>query len=312
MVGKGIRVRKNKPTRLLIVFLLILAAPNSQSQRKTFIFPGGGVKNNNATIGDFCCTGETATIYNSSNVPVGYIYYYGFSGARNIPGNISIATGFSIPFSGIADINNTSQDRVKGSISFSASELYRGSTQSTTAGQLNFTATILNARKYPADPRYYIMGSVKVKIDVSIPVVLHPVPPSGQGSGTEGNDAQGNTSQPTGETPIKKILSNGDVEISYEDGSRKVIFERGGYKLISPDGRESVVLPMTVPAYVPPNLPGEDINRWLTAVSESLLSFIRDQLQNDQVSIDNLLAGEHDLNIYQVINRRFRFIQSLK
>jgi hypothetical protein len=38
------------------------------------------VRNNNDTIGDFCCTGETATIRTAQGTPAGFIYFYGFSG----------------------------------------------------------------------------------------------------------------------------------------------------------------------------------------------------------------------------------------
>src|SRR5690242_16559938 len=48
--------------------------------KKSFEFPGDGQKNNNRTIGDFCCTGETAIIQTSSGSPLGYIYFYDFPG----------------------------------------------------------------------------------------------------------------------------------------------------------------------------------------------------------------------------------------
>jgi hypothetical protein len=37
------------------------------------------VRNNNDTIGDFCCTGETTTIRTAQGTPAGFIYFYGFS-----------------------------------------------------------------------------------------------------------------------------------------------------------------------------------------------------------------------------------------
>jgi len=49
----------------------------------TFEFPGAGKRNNNGTIGDFCCTGETTTIRTAQGAPIGFIYFYGFSGGIN-------------------------------------------------------------------------------------------------------------------------------------------------------------------------------------------------------------------------------------
>jgi hypothetical protein len=51
-----------------------LAAPAALSLETTASeFPGAGERNNNGTIGGFCCTGETATVRISQGAPVGYI-----------------------------------------------------------------------------------------------------------------------------------------------------------------------------------------------------------------------------------------------
>ena len=214
--------------------------------------------------------------------------------------------------SGVSDYNNAHQDREKGKINFSAAELYNGSTKTVRAGELIFSATISTVQKY-TDALYYNMGSIGIKIVVTVPVVLtlppavsNQVPDNLPPQGSEGEQSQ------TGTGTEKRILENGNVEISYADGSKKIIFESGtGYKIISPSGQESVVSFMSVPTYMPPNMPDENIDRWLSAVNKSLLSFIQDQLRHDQVSVTNLLAGKGNLNIYEIIIRRFRFIQSL-
>jgi len=54
---------------------------------------------------------------------VGYVYYYGFKGGKNIGNNQSIATDFYVLVSGVSDYNNPQQDREKGKINFSAAEL---------------------------------------------------------------------------------------------------------------------------------------------------------------------------------------------
>ena len=73
----------------------------------SFVFPGGGQRNNNATIGDFCCTGETMTLLNQNNKPLGYAYFFSWDGqAYNLPPS-SIAPNFRIFLSGTTDLKAT-------------------------------------------------------------------------------------------------------------------------------------------------------------------------------------------------------------
>jgi hypothetical protein len=58
----------------------IIGARCSSIAEQNLRVPGAGVRNNNDTIGDFCCTGETATIRTAQGTPAGFLYFYGFSG----------------------------------------------------------------------------------------------------------------------------------------------------------------------------------------------------------------------------------------
>ena len=208
--------------------------------------------------------------------------------------------------SGVTDYNNPA-DRIKGKISFTSAELYPNSKKTLKVGELNYTATILSVQKY-SDPKYYIMGSVKVKVDVNFPIALI-LNPAQSNTNSTNNPENNNTSTQDGE-PVKKILENGNVEIDYVDGSKKIISD-GGITLISSNGQRSIMEMETVAPFVPPGLPTVEVNRWLKYVNTSLLSLLTSKLKNDQTSIDNLTAGEANLNIYQIINRRFKFLQSL-
>lgn len=143
------------------------AAPSLGLERSSFFLPGDGERNNNDYIGDFCCTGETATVRTTDGTSIGYIYHYDFSGAYNVGPSESIATSFGILVSGVSSLSDLASPRDKSSVVFHASELTRGASRSARAGELTFTVTILSARLVD-NGDYYDMGSVRVRVDVSI------------------------------------------------------------------------------------------------------------------------------------------------
>jgi hypothetical protein len=155
--------------------ICLLAAPpipkSISLQSTTFEFPGAGERNNNRAIGDFCCTGETATLRDSDGTPVGYIYFHDFAGGINVHGGLnektrSAATRFGILVSGPADADHLAEARAKSSIEFSAAEMKPGLTRQTTAGALHFTATILGVKFLDDTHTRYWMDSVKLRVDV--------------------------------------------------------------------------------------------------------------------------------------------------
>ena len=81
----------------------------------SFEFPGDGQKNNNQSIGDFCCTGETATVQTNMGAPLGYIYFYDFPGGGVLvgDGSRSAAEEFSVLVSGSRDPTRPDSPRVK-------------------------------------------------------------------------------------------------------------------------------------------------------------------------------------------------------
>jgi hypothetical protein len=143
-----------------------LTAPSVfQLQNKTFEFPGAGQRNNNETIGDFCCTGETATIRTAQGTPAGYIYFYGFSGGIT-NGKRSAAKRFEVLVSGSSDPALPAASRVKSSIDFAAGEMRPGLSRQTIAGALQFTVTIQDVQFLDEAHSRFWMNFIKVKVEV--------------------------------------------------------------------------------------------------------------------------------------------------
>jgi hypothetical protein len=136
--------------------------------KQSFELPGDGERNDNRRIGDFCCTGETATVQNDAGAPVGYIYFYDFPGGGiNLPDGIhSIAGKFSLLVSGISDPNRAGSARVKNSILFDAGEMTAGNRKQITAGALSFTVIIEDAKLEHSSATKYFMDSVRCKVEV--------------------------------------------------------------------------------------------------------------------------------------------------
>lgn len=141
------------------------APADLQLQNKIFEFPGAGVRNNNDTIGDFCCTGETATIHTAQGAPAGFIYFYGFSGGVNI-GKRSAAKRFNVLVSGICDPAQPASARVKNSIDFVAGELKPGLTRKAIAGALEFTVTTQDVQFLDQSHSRFWMDTIKIKVEV--------------------------------------------------------------------------------------------------------------------------------------------------
>jgi len=154
----------------------------------TFEFPGSGKRNNNATIGDFCCTGETAAVRTAQGTPVGFIYFYDFSGGINLkPG--SAADQFGVLVSGVSDPERLTAGRIsreKSSIKFSASEMKPGLTRQTIAGALQFTVTIRDVEFIDEAHTRFWMDSIKVGVDVQVVPVTQSVEPL-PGASTSGS-----------------------------------------------------------------------------------------------------------------------------
>jgi hypothetical protein len=139
--------------------------PSLTIESTTFEFPGAGERNNNRTIGDFCCTGETATVRAAQGTPLGYIYFHDFDGGIN-SGSRSAAIQFGILVSAISNAAQPKSVRVKSSIEFNSKELKPGLSRSTIAGAMQFTATILDVQFVDEAHSRYWMDSIKVKIEV--------------------------------------------------------------------------------------------------------------------------------------------------
>lgn len=103
----------------------------------------------------------------------------------------------------------------------------------------------------------------------------------------------------------REILPDGKVKIELSDGSTRVNFS-GGYTLTTPDGQSRTYLFSTqAPSAIPPTPPnGSPEQAWLEYHSASLLNTISKMVGFDQQSIDNYLAAEGDVGIYDQIAKR--------
>jgi len=130
-----------------------------------FTFPGPGRRNENQQIGDFCCTGETATVLNPNNVPLGYIYFYDFEGGMNLGNGRSSASKLKILLSGTQNINDAGASRAIDEIDFSGAELRPGAVKYKTIGALTYKVVILSVQKYGTDS--FMTDAIRVDVEVS-------------------------------------------------------------------------------------------------------------------------------------------------
>ena len=60
---------------------------------------------------------------------------------------------------------------------------------------------------------------------------------------------------------------------------------------------------------MPPTSPGDpNLTLFLNNINDKLIGVLSGLLDNDSTSIANYKKGEANLNIYETINRRFKFI----
>ncbi len=142
------------------------AIPPIRLANTSFRFPGDGERNNNRTIGPFCCTGETATIRTNEGTPIGYIYFYDFEDAVNVSNTKSAAGKLKILVSGSSDFSQADASQIQHQLIFAAGNSSKGTTRAVEAGNLKFVATLENAVVDGNAGTRFDMGSVKVRVDV--------------------------------------------------------------------------------------------------------------------------------------------------
>jgi hypothetical protein len=136
---------------------------------RTFEFPGAGQRNNNQTIGDFCCTGETATIRTAEGKTAGFIYFYDFRSGINLKPDAAAADQFSLLVSGVTEpsrLDSGRAGRVQSSHEFDAKEMKPGLSRKVVAGALEFTVTIQDVKFIDEAHSRFWMNSIKIKVDV--------------------------------------------------------------------------------------------------------------------------------------------------
>jgi hypothetical protein len=118
----------------------------------SFELPSEGVRNHNAPIGPFCCTGTTATVGTTEGYAAGYAYFFTVKGqAWQVTPDTSYAPDVGILIAGLADVHNPQSPLVKGEIDFQASDLQVGAARSATVGQLTYTVTIEHVDLMPVE-----------------------------------------------------------------------------------------------------------------------------------------------------------------
>ena len=144
------------------------APPLLQLENNSFELPGDGRRNNNETVGDFCCTDKTATIRTAQGTPIGYIYFYSFIGGINLKSR-SAADQLSVLVSGVSDpsrLTSGSISRAKSSIEFAALEMKPGLSRQVIAGALEFKVTIQEVKFIDEAHSRFWMDSIKIKVEV--------------------------------------------------------------------------------------------------------------------------------------------------
>lgn len=150
------------------------AAQQRQPQQLSFDLPADGAPNNNRAIGPFCCTGNTATIFDQFGAPLGYVYAYGFEGGINVD-RAGYAERMGVLISGAADLASTASAQARNEIISNAADLAPGRVAYGSAGGLYFTVAVLSSDIRLIDRRNYVdINSLRVRVDVSTVPFVHP------------------------------------------------------------------------------------------------------------------------------------------
>jgi hypothetical protein len=113
---------------------------------RSIYFPGGGWKNNNQYIGDFCCTGETAPILDNSNACVGYVYFFNSKSPLYNSANGTLMSDLELLLSGSREFGNPNAPREKGSVYFRPNQVYLGAQMTATVGRILYTVKITDVK----------------------------------------------------------------------------------------------------------------------------------------------------------------------
>jgi hypothetical protein len=145
-------------------------------------------------------------------------------------------------------------------------------------------------------------------ISMAPPIIRAQQQRGGRGGGPP--NAAPVTATPTtnGAAPVRHILADGSVELTFSDGTRRIL--KGGTTVtIAPNGRKSILAAMDAMRPTPPVLPSEPaILTWINGEAADLLETIQHLVGNDSVSVANYLATENAANAYQKVDKRVRCI----
>lgn len=124
--------------------------PNLALTKSLFRLPQDGQPNNNASIGDMCCTGRTATVTALNGQPLGYIYFFAWTGQAYNVGDTSFAPTIKILLSGVTDTADSGSRLEKASVEFDASVDRIGASREAQAGGLVYKVTLAEVKSQTA------------------------------------------------------------------------------------------------------------------------------------------------------------------
>ena len=121
-----------------------------------------------------------------------------------------------------------------------------------------------------------------------------------------------NTSNRSNELVQRLIKANGNVIKKYRDGTIKENYS-GGQRIKRPGQPESFILKSTqAPPAIPPAIPSNSEQKWLSYHSQNLLRIIKTLVNNKQETVDNYLKYEGvNSSVYKKITTRENTIQYL-
>jgi hypothetical protein len=118
--------------------------------------------------------------------------------------------------------------------------------------------------------------------------------------------------QPASVEPERTVLSDGSLQITYHNGTKKVISKNHGtVQITNPDGMSQIYSKLQIPFHDLPALPEDNpLNQWLHQESESLFITIERLLKSDQTAMDKYLTAYEGpgLSLYEKIHKRIQAI----
>lgn len=135
-----------------------------------FRVPDDAERNENQTIGPFCCTGSTLTVRHVDGYAVGYLHFFFWDGNAFNLDDFAIFPNLVIDVAGLQDVGDSTSLLVMSQVTISPESNVLQLRFPVTAGALSYTLRLTQAELYPFDDgRTYFKGStLALAADVSV------------------------------------------------------------------------------------------------------------------------------------------------